>query len=186
MRFPTVFCQPLTQGSPFGGFGGSAQPPPLRWDRQSRSEATPRERGRTGIGAADARAPESCSRETHSQASGGSGRAPGSHKRSASDRASAPRPALFGLTCDVHDCRFRLQTTPFTAAGRQTRASATRASAKRECPGARRAPVAHRGRTPARPEELHKKGHLTTGHRLFCKEFLCFNTIPCRPMPLLV
>ena len=34
--------------------------------------------------------------------------------------------------------------------------------------------------------ELHRKGHMTTGHRLFCKEFLCFNTMPCRHMPLLV
>ena len=27
---------------------------------------------------------------------------------------------------------------------------------------------------------------MTTGHRLFCKEFLCFNTMPWRHMPLLV
>ena len=27
---------------------------------------------------------------------------------------------------------------------------------------------------------------MTKGHRLFCKEPLCFNTMPCRPMPLLV
>ena len=27
---------------------------------------------------------------------------------------------------------------------------------------------------------------MTTGDRLFCKEFLCFNTVPCRHMPLLV
>ena len=27
---------------------------------------------------------------------------------------------------------------------------------------------------------------MTTGRRLFCKEFLCFDTIPCRHMPLLV
>ena len=33
--------------------------------------------------------------------------------------------------------------------------------------------------------ELHKSGHMTTGHRLFCKEFLRFNTLPCRRMPLL-
>ena len=32
--------------------------------------------------------------------------------------------------------------------------------------------------------ELHKQGHVTTGYRLFRKEFLCFNTMPCRPMPL--
>ena len=30
------------------------------------------------------------------------------------------------------------------------------------------------------------KGIMTTGHRLFCKEFACFNTMPCRLMPLLV
>ena len=36
------------------------------------------------------------------------------------------------------------------------------------------------------PSELHKQGHMTTGHRLFCKEFLRFNTMPCRHMPLLV
>ena len=34
--------------------------------------------------------------------------------------------------------------------------------------------------------ELHKYGHMVTGHRLFCKEILCFNTLPCRHMPLLV
>ena len=34
--------------------------------------------------------------------------------------------------------------------------------------------------------ELHQKGHTTTGHRLFCKESLCFNTMPCRHMPFLV
>ena len=34
--------------------------------------------------------------------------------------------------------------------------------------------------------ELHKEVHLTTGHRLFRREFLCFNTVPCRHMPLLV
>ena len=27
---------------------------------------------------------------------------------------------------------------------------------------------------------------MTTGRRLFCKELLCFNTVPCRHMPLLV
>ena len=29
--------------------------------------------------------------------------------------------------------------------------------------------------------ELHDKGHMTAGHRLFCKDFLCFNTAlsPC-------
>ena len=27
---------------------------------------------------------------------------------------------------------------------------------------------------------------MTTGRRLFCKEILCFNTMPCRHMPLLV
>ena len=27
---------------------------------------------------------------------------------------------------------------------------------------------------------------MTTGHRLFCQEVLCFNTTPCRHMPLLV
>ena len=27
---------------------------------------------------------------------------------------------------------------------------------------------------------------MTTGHRLFCEELLCFDTIPCRHMPLLV
>ena len=27
---------------------------------------------------------------------------------------------------------------------------------------------------------------MTPGHRLFCKEFLCFDTIPCRHMPLFV
>ena len=31
--------------------------------------------------------------------------------------------------------------------------------------------------------ELHKQGHMTTGNRLFCKEFLCFNIMPCRHMP---
>ena len=25
---------------------------------------------------------------------------------------------------------------------------------------------------------------MTTVHRLFCKEFLCFSTMPCRRMPL--
>ena len=34
--------------------------------------------------------------------------------------------------------------------------------------------------------ELHKSGHMTTGHRLSCKEFLCFDTVPCLHMPLLV
>ena len=34
--------------------------------------------------------------------------------------------------------------------------------------------------------ELHESGHMTTGHRLFCKEFLCFGTMPCRPMPSLM
>ena len=34
--------------------------------------------------------------------------------------------------------------------------------------------------------ELHKQGHMTTGRRLFCKEFLSFDTMPCRHMPLLV
>ena len=29
-------------------------------------------------------------------------------------------------------------------------------------------------------------GHTRTGHRLFCKEFLCLNTMLCRHMPLLV
>ena len=29
------------------------------------------------------------------------------------------------------------------------------------------------------------KGHMTTGHRLFCKEFLRFGTMPCRQMPLM-
>ena len=28
--------------------------------------------------------------------------------------------------------------------------------------------------------------HMTTGHNFCCKEFLCFNTMPCRHMPLLV
>ena len=27
---------------------------------------------------------------------------------------------------------------------------------------------------------------MKTGHRLFCKDFLCFNTMPCRHIPLLV
>ena len=27
---------------------------------------------------------------------------------------------------------------------------------------------------------------MATGHRLFCKQFLCFNTMSCRHMPLLV
>ena len=30
------------------------------------------------------------------------------------------------------------------------------------------------------------KGIMTTGHKLSCKDFLCFNTVPCRPTPLLV
>ena len=30
------------------------------------------------------------------------------------------------------------------------------------------------------------KGIWRQGNRLFCKEFLCFNTMPCRHMPLLV
>ena len=34
--------------------------------------------------------------------------------------------------------------------------------------------------------ELQKQGHMTIGHRLFCKEFLCFNTMPRRHMPLLM
>ena len=34
--------------------------------------------------------------------------------------------------------------------------------------------------------ELHKKGHMTTGHRLFCEAFLCFNTMPCPHLPRLV
>ena len=34
--------------------------------------------------------------------------------------------------------------------------------------------------------ELQEQGHMTTGHGLFRKEFLCFSTMPCRPMPLLV
>ena len=28
--------------------------------------------------------------------------------------------------------------------------------------------------------ELHKEGQMTTGHRLFGKEFVGFNTVPCR------
>ena len=32
--------------------------------------------------------------------------------------------------------------------------------------------------------ELRKQGHRTTGHRLFCKDFLGFNTAPCHHMPL--
>ena len=34
--------------------------------------------------------------------------------------------------------------------------------------------------------ELHKWGHMTTGHRLLCKELLCFIPVPCRHTPLLV
>ena len=37
-----------------------------------------------------------------------------------------------------------------------------------------------------RSSELHKLARMTSGHMLFCKEFLCFNTMPCRHMPLLV
>ena len=37
-----------------------------------------------------------------------------------------------------------------------------------------------------RRRRLRATGHMSTGHRLFCKEFLCFNTSPCRPMPWLV
>ena len=37
-----------------------------------------------------------------------------------------------------------------------------------------------------RSSELHKEGFMTTGRRLFCREFLCFNTTPCRHMPILV
>ena len=33
--------------------------------------------------------------------------------------------------------------------------------------------------------ELHEQGHMTTGHRLFCKELLCFSTVLCRHMPSL-
>ena len=33
--------------------------------------------------------------------------------------------------------------------------------------------------------ELHKQGHMTAGHRLFCKELPCFNTMPRRGMPFL-
>ena len=32
--------------------------------------------------------------------------------------------------------------------------------------------------------ELREWGHMTAGHRLFCKECPCFNTLPCRHMPL--
>ena len=32
--------------------------------------------------------------------------------------------------------------------------------------------------------ELHKEGHMTTGYRLFRKEFLRFETMPCRQKPL--
>ena len=39
---------------------------------------------------------------------------------------------------------------------------------------------------PLSLSEPHKEGHMTTGHRLFCKEILCFNTMPCRHMPVLV
>ena len=41
-------------------------------------------------------------------------------------------------------------------------------------------------RRPSERSELHKSGHMTTGHWLFCKEFLCFNTVPCCHMLLLV
>ena len=34
--------------------------------------------------------------------------------------------------------------------------------------------------------ELHEWGHMTTGPRLSCKEFLRFSTMPCRQIPLLV
>ena len=34
--------------------------------------------------------------------------------------------------------------------------------------------------------ELQKHGHMTTGHRLVCREIKCSSTTPCRPMPLLV
>ena len=33
---------------------------------------------------------------------------------------------------------------------------------------------------PQRVSELHREGHMTTGHRLFCEETLCFSTVPCR------
>ena len=34
--------------------------------------------------------------------------------------------------------------------------------------------------------ELHKSGHQTAGKSSSCKELLCLDTTPCRPMPLLV
>ena len=37
-----------------------------------------------------------------------------------------------------------------------------------------------------RLSELHKEGHMTTGHRLFGKDLLRFNATPCHHMPLLV
>ena len=51
-----------------------------------------------------------------------------------------------------------------------------------------RRPARTRARTVAMSpsSELHKQGHMTTGHWLFCKKFLRFNTMPCRHMPLLV
>ena len=46
---------------------------------------------------------------------------------------------------------------------------------------------AHEPQQPQlRPSERHQEGHMTTGHRLFFEEFQCFNTMPCRHMPLLV
>ena len=38
----------------------------------------------------------------------------------------------------------------------------------------------------ASDSELHEEGHMTTGDRPFCKEFLSFNTMLCRRVPLFV
>ena len=45
------------------------------------------------------------------------------------------------------------------------------------------APGAREGAGPC--QSFRSRGTRTTGHRLFCKEVLCFDAAPCRRMPLL-
>ena len=50
----------------------------------------------------------------------------------------------------------------------------------------RRARTVRRAATKTYTQSHISKGILTTGHRLVCKDFMCFDTMPCRHMRLLV
>ena len=52
--------------------------------------------------------------------------------------------------------------------------------------GARRGLAAERARPDPKSQSYTSKGIWRLGIGLFCKEFLCFDTVPCRHMPLLV